>query len=195
MPLIQAVSSCADDQCLCPTLVNQGPPCTSCVASYITSLATALGAGIGECVSEGFTTLAPPQCTSQCDRITSAALVCINDACYCPIVVADGPQCSQCWASKDLASANFYGSQITVCKSELATMPGATQTSLPPLFPCEDYCNPINQAAATCTDDACLCPTIIAQATFCSLCWEKFNTAEASVIASLLSACESETLP
>jgi len=194
-PLIEAIASCTDDQCLCPTLVSQGPPCTSCVASYTADVATALGAGIPVCQSENLTSSTPSECSSQCSRITQAALVCIDDSCYCPILLADGPQCSECWASDNIASANFYGSQITGCRSELATLPSATQTSLPPLFPCMDYCNPINQAAATCTDNACFCPIIIAQGPYCSQCWAPYNTAEASVVASFLSQCQSEILP
>lgn len=180
--------------CLCPTLVSEGPPCTSCVATYDTYAASALGAGISVCESETFASLAPSQCSTQCARITQAAFVCLDDACFCPIILADGSQCSQCWASQNLASADFYGSQIAACRSELATMPAATQTSLPPLAPCEGFCYPIIQAAATCTDDVCFCPTIIAQGSYCSQCWEPFNTAEASFVASLLSGCQSEPL-
>lgn len=193
--MIQAISSCVDDQCLCPTLVNEGPPCTSCVASYDTAVASALGAGLSDCQAETITTPAPSQCSTQCARITQAALVCVDDACYCPILVADGPQCSRCLVSQNnVASADFLGSQIVGCRSELATLPAATQTSLPPLNPCEAYCGPINQAAAACTNDACFCSTIVAQGSDCSQCWAPFNTAEASYVASLLSGCQSEAI-
>jgi len=188
----QALSSCVDDSCLCPTLASAGPPCTSCVTSYNTYEASALGAAIPLCQSKTFT---PSPCYTECARSTHAAWVCIEDACYCPILVADGLHCSQCLASHDEASeANFYGTQVTACQTELAAMPTVTQMSLPPFNPCGPYCNSVNQAAATCTDDKCLCPVMLQEGQVCSECWQSFNTAQANVLASEISICRSEGL-
>ena len=134
-------------------------------------------------------------CSAQCGNIDAAASTCTDDACFCPTLIAQGPQCSGCWQTVNVTEASAIASILTQCQLELAS-PSATQplASQNPSVPtaCSAQCAGIEAAASSCTNDACFCPTLIAQAPQCTACWQTVNVTEASLIASIYTGCQSE---
>jgi len=191
--ITQAVLSCQNDACLCPVIQSQGSICYQCLQTLDSSMALILSTGISQCNAETLVGIFPTQCNSQCASVTATVEACIDDACYCPIILAAGPTCSSCLDSfSDPTDASFIQQQIAGCISEfpyLSTGPYPTIT----IPPCAPYCEPIDQAIATCSFDACLCPIVLASGPACSNCWATASAAEASVVASLIEACATET--
>jgi hypothetical protein len=134
-------------------------------------------------------------CSAQCGNIDSAASSCTDDACFCPTLIAQGPQCTGCWQTVNVTEASAIASIMTQCQLELAsasvTQPPASQTPSSPTA-CSAQCAGIDAAASSCTNDACFCPTLIAQAPKCTACWASVNATEAGLIASIYSGCQSE---
>jgi hypothetical protein len=183
---------CNEDSCFCPTATVVGPQCTSCLASVDTYVASVLSSAISVCRTESFV---QPQCSKECSPISQDGEGCIDDACYCSIVLAQGRPCSQCWATINSTEAAFYGQAITYCGSEFPSVPTGTAFGSLNLPHCSAYCDPINQAAMTCTEDQCLCRVVIGVGSQCSSCWATANPSEADYVASQLTLCQSELFP
>lgn len=49
--IASAANSCANDQCICPTLVQFGPACTSCLATVNATAASEIGSILTNCRS------------------------------------------------------------------------------------------------------------------------------------------------
>src|SRR5271170_3368400 len=173
----QALITCVDDACACPTIVEYGPACVSCLATVFPGVASIVTSGIQRCQTS---TLVPTSCTSECDVITRAAWQCIAEECYCSVLLEAGPSCSECWATLSGTSASYWGFQITGCGSEYPNIPTGSNPAYSGLPNCYAWCNPIAVAVTTCSENRCYCQVILGAAQKCSECWAPSNTAEAS---------------
>jgi len=210
------LSACdtTDITCLCGVVNGAGSDVNTC-ATCLQSLDPTIAADIQEvaeiCPSTGAppltesnspatgssliiggTTTAPPtvtgtDCASVCDPIASAEASCVaGDSCLCPTVVAAGPACSQCLLNVNATLASSVGAAINICNSEFPT---ATATG--GLAACSSQCALINQALTACTDESCLCTTLIGQGPACSQCFATVNATEASILSGAIVTCQS----
>jgi hypothetical protein len=135
-----ALTSCTNDECFCPTALSVGPACSSCIASYNATLASALGSVLTTCLSlfpilsTGSTVPVPSSgCAQQCDPISTATEICTDFSCFCPTVLQYGPICSACWATVNVLEASDIEYLITECRNPATdTFPTPSQTSMAP---------------------------------------------------------------
>jgi hypothetical protein len=124
-----ALTSCADVVCFCPTLLASGPACSQCFATVNVTEASLLSVAISQCqtVPTVTNTGGASQCSSQCGLVYLAATSCSDNSCFCPTVLAQGPQCSSCWATVNTTEARAIGSILTGCQT--AIYPSQTKTT------------------------------------------------------------------
>jgi hypothetical protein len=183
----RAIATCVNDMCLCPVALVDGPPCTACLAPINADIAFVYGGAIiPKCQNFG---PLPTLCASQCSRIDDANLYCIEDSCFCPVLLADGPGCSQCWATVNATEARLVAEAISICQTEFPapmTLASITLTSIPHC----SACFTIVLASATCLEDSCYCPIVLSQASQCSQCWASADSRVASQAGSVLRSCQ-----
>ena len=136
-------------------------------------------------------------CPNQCGVIDSAANSCTDDACFCPTAVALGPACSQCLSTVNVTQAQIVGSAISICESEFPTL---TPHTTGPAAPTQSagqcpQCSIIDSAVEACSDDVCLCPTLIQLGPGCSSCLATVNATEAAILGSAITICKTEFTP
>lgn len=200
-----ATCSETDVTCVCGVITQAGSSvatCANCLQTVNATLAADV-IQVEQLCQTGSVTTAPVrtteapsqptgnQCNSQCSLINEALDVCTDDTCFCPTVVAEGPACSQCFAMVNVTEANLIGSVITGCVSEfpsLATANPITATASG-ANPCSTQCAVVANAASTCADNSCFCPTFLELGPACSSCWATVNATEASLLGSLLTDC------
>ena len=194
--VFDAIYSCIEDSCACPTFLADGPVCASCLATVNITVASIISSGVTFCQTGSITTT---PCSSECELITKAAWQCVGEACYCSVLLAEGPGCSQCWASLNGTDASFYGDQITACGSEYPAIPTGSNSLFSGFPDCYDWCHPIGLAAETCPSasepERCYCQIVLGAGSQCSECWAPANTAEASFVGSLFTQCQTDILP
>lgn len=137
----------------------------------------------------GITTGNPTSCAAQCANIATALNSCVDVTCFCPTLLASGSACSQCFATVNVTEASLLSVAISQCQTvpTVTNSGGATQ--------CSQQCGPVYNAATSCTDNSCFCPTFLAQGPQCSSCWAMLNTTEASLIGSLMTDCKTALYP
>jgi len=124
-----ALTACADETCLCPTLLASGPACSQCFATVNVSEASLLSVAISQCQTVPIVTNPGiTQCSSQCGLVYIAATSCSQNSCLCPTVLAQGPQCSSCWATVNTTEASVIGSIFTACQSQLYPTKSSSST-------------------------------------------------------------------
>ena len=124
-----AVKSCGDERCLCPTLIAQGSACSACFATVNVTEASLLSVAISRCRTVPTVSVArPTECSSQCGLVYIAATSCTDNRCFCPTFLAQGPECSSCWATVNKTEASNIGSILTACQKEV--YPTKTTTDL-----------------------------------------------------------------
>lgn len=119
-----------NDACDCQVILDAGDlvdSCQQCIRPFNATLADDLVIAQEDCEAPGSPTLT---CSGPCSALRQAFETCVSgdDQCVCPLVVADGPICSQCFASSP-ADASGFNSAISYCISK-----GLTGT-VPPITP------------------------------------------------------------
>jgi hypothetical protein len=114
-----ALTACPDVTCFCPTLLASGSACSQCFATVNVTEASLLSVAISECKTVPITSTAATQCSQQCGLVYIAATSCSQNSCFCPTFLAQGPQCSSCWATVNTTEASIIGSIYTACQTEL----------------------------------------------------------------------------
>jgi len=126
------------------------------------------------------------------------------DACFCPTVIAQAPACVSCIASVNATLSALLGTVVSVCSSE-GFGGGATATSIHALTaitsgggsganPCctNSVCMSIVNAAASCVNDTCFCPTALALGSAFSHCYTTVNATISAEMSSVIFLCASE---
>jgi hypothetical protein len=103
-------------------------------------------------------------CAPQCSNVALASVKCSDNSCLCPTILTSGLACSSCLATVDAdpSDAASIASYYAACKAG----PGPTLTS----DPCDSPCSNIGLAYLKCSDNACLCPTILGSGPACVSC-------------------------
>jgi hypothetical protein len=96
---------------------------TATATAPVTSIATSIASSTPNPTATG-----TAQCGSQCGLIEVAASSCADDICFCPTLLAEGPQCTQCWLSVNVTEASFIASIYSECQTELNSS-GTSQSS------------------------------------------------------------------
>jgi hypothetical protein len=154
----------ASDACVCLAIEAGGSllnSCAECIAPINASLASALTIeAAAACSQPGSPTLA---CSGPCSSLRMAFETCYSNAeCVCPFLLADGPACSECFATDAAESTNFVQA-ISFCASGLSTTPSQLTgvTSAPVKSPHINYClleelePSLNQQSDTCDNGKC----------------------------------------
>jgi len=208
-PIANIASTCTLDTCYCPTFASYGPACSACYLSINATLAAEIGEVVTACASEvsevsttanvattPATATAVP-CTSQCNAVDNIAATCTAASCFCPTFISYGSACSSCYATINATLASELGNIITGCQIEFSTTAKGGSTPTPTTnggggaTTCTQ-CDVIADAASSCSDDACFCPTLASLGPACSSCLQPINATAAFEVASILSICTSE---
>jgi hypothetical protein len=192
-----AATNCHDTKCLCPTILAQGPQCSSCWETVNATVATALAAIITDCkfsTTPATTITAPPTaiatpCSSQCGTIYASASSCRDGACFCPAMVSQGPQCALCWDAVNVTYASLVASAYSSCQTELREATGTITAKPTATGQCSAQCSLIASAMKTCSDDPCFCSAVSVRGAQCLSCWLDTNNTLATAVASIFSAC------
>jgi hypothetical protein len=194
-----AYLSCSDNACFCPTILASGMACSSCLATVDTDPTDAAviasdyancGTGKAATAATGPTPTSDP-CAPQCSNVGLALFACFDDACLCPRILASGLPCSSCLATVDAdpSDAATLGSFYTSCKSGTGPQPTTD--------PCNHQCSNLGSAYLSCTDKACICPSILASGLACSSCLATvdMDPTDAAIIASDYALCGAGPMP
>ena len=157
---------CFDDACICPPILASGLACSSCLATVDAdpSDAAFIGSEFTSCKTGPGLILTSDPCAPQCSNIAFATVRCSDNSCLCPTFLASGLGCSSCLATVDAdpSDAASIASYYSACKAG----PGPTSTP----DPCDSPCSNIGLAYSKCSDNACLCPTILSSGPACVSC-------------------------
>jgi hypothetical protein len=176
-------------------------PCINCLASVNTTFAAsieelAITCGLpatlpaAAATTTGMATITPnpilngnpTQCSNQCGLINAALTSCTEASCLCPTFLAQGPECSSCFATVNATQASLISIVISQCTATISN----------PISACSAQCGLIFEVASSCgANNSCFCPTFLAQAPACSSCWATVSVAEASTIGELSATCAS----
>jgi len=174
----------------CSEGAGSGAGGSSAAASGATTPAATAGGGSGS-GSDPCATL--PACVT----VTSAVNVCSDDACFCPTALPFFADCASCYQTVNATSVSDLLQASSICGAESFTASGAatpTATSGPQFAvgACSAACSQIDAAIASCNDDACFCPTLLAAGSGCSACWATVNATDAGLISSGMAGCATE---
>lgn len=121
----ESAFTCGDNSCFCASVMMDAPVCSECWASVGNSTKATIIEGLITYCSTFLATASvmtpTATCAAVCDIVSSAILSCSDINCLCPIVMSDGPRCSQCFAAADATDASYIGGFITTCESVLGT--------------------------------------------------------------------------
>ena len=144
-------------------------------------------------------------CTTPCSWIAGLASCSDTDvSCVCGVVNQAGSaavsSCASCLQSVNATLAADVESVGEFCadSGSTASAPAPAPTSTPPasvtgIATCTiSPCQIIFEAHSSCTDDACFCPTLVAEGPACSACYATVNVTEAQLISLALQDCYSE---
>ena len=144
-----------------------------------------------------------------CVSLVAADNSCTDDACFCPRAMTLARECASCYATVNATVSSLLVSVALGCSSELAagtstasTHVTAASTHAPTISatggsgadPCatNSACVSIFNAANSCANDACFCPTALERGSACSHCYVTVNATLAADISSAIVGCASE---